>query len=225
MKKLLLTSAGIVPEIKKEFISLLPKKPEEIKVVFITTAAYGCSGGINSFFVEEAHRSLRDCGIKSIEDVDIKDKNKAELAKIVFSTDVVLVNGGNTFYLLYWLKKSGFDQIIQDFVNKGGLYVGVSAGSYIACPTIEAAGWKHADNNKVKITDLTALNLVPFLITAHFQESYGEIVDKAAKLTKYPIVALSDTQAVLVLGDVFKIIGSGKKNTWNHFPHTVKSLI
>ena len=40
--KLLLTSAGIVPEIRKEFLSLLPqKKPEKNKVAFITTAAYG----------------------------------------------------------------------------------------------------------------------------------------------------------------------------------------
>lgn len=39
--KLLLTSNGIPPQLKEVFLSLLSKNPNEIKVSFITTAAYG----------------------------------------------------------------------------------------------------------------------------------------------------------------------------------------
>ena len=129
----------------------------------------------------------------------------------------MFVNGGNTFYLLKWARESGFDKVLSNFLRKGGLYVGVSAGSYIACPTIEAATWKHQDRNRVGITDFTALNLVPFLITAHFEEKYRAIVDQTAKGTKYPIVALSDTQAVLVQNGKIKVVGEGKKEYWNGF--------
>ena len=97
------------------------------------------------------------------------------------------------------------------------MYVGVSAGSYIACPTIEAATWKHQDRNSVGITDFTALGLVQFLITAHFEEKYKAIVDQAAKSTKYPIIALTDRQAVLVRDGKVQVVGEGKREYWNGF--------
>lgn len=213
--KLLLTSAGIVPEIRDNFLALLTKKPAENKVAFITTAAYGESN--NPTWMEKDRELLQSCGIKQIEDLDLKDKTKKELEKILKDKDIIYLNGGNTFYLLYWARKSGFDQVLPNFLGKGGLYLGVSAGSYIACPTIEQATWKHQDRNRIKITEFTALNLVPFLITAHFEEKYRSIVDQAAKGTQYPIIALTDKQAVLVKGKSIAIIGSGKKEFWNGF--------
>lgn len=213
---LLLTSAGIVPEIRDYFLPILPKKkPEDNKVAFITTAAYGESK--NPTWMEKDRQSLYDCGIKHIEDLDLKDKTLKELEQILSDKNIIFVNGGNTFYLLKWVRESGFDRVLPHFLRRGGLYVGVSAGSYIACPTIEQATWKHQDRNRVGITDFTALGLVPFLITAHFEEKYLAVVDSVAKRTKYPIVALSDKQAVLVQGKRVKVIGDGKREYWNGF--------
>ena len=118
---------------------------------------------------------------------------------------------------MHGVRKSGFDKVITDFLKRGNLCVGVSAGSYIACPTIEAATWKHQDRNRVGITDLSALGLVPFFITAHFEEKYKSIVDQVVKGTKYPIVALSDKQAVLVQGGKVRTVGEGKMECWNGF--------
>lgn len=213
--KLLLTSAGIVPEIRKSFLVLLTKNPAENKVAFITTAAYGESN--HPTWMEKDRKSLQDCGITEIEDLDLKEKTREELEKILADKDIIYVNGGNTFYLLYWVRKSGFDSALAGWLRKGGLYAGVSAGSYIACPTIEQATWKHQDRNRIKIADFTALNLVPFLITAHFEEKYRSILNQAAKRTPYPIVALADTQAVLIKGKSIAIIGSGEKEFWNGF--------
>lgn len=213
---LLLTSAGIVSEIRDYFISVLPKKkPEKNRVAFVTTAAYGESK--NPTWMEKDRQLLRDCGIKDIEDLDFKDKTQKDLERMLSDKDIIFVNGGNTFYLLKWVRESGFDKLLSGFLRRGGLYIGVSAGSYIACPTIEAATWKHQDRNRVGITDFAALGLVPFLITAHFEEKYRAIVDQAAKGTKYPIVALSDKQAVLVRDGKIKVIGEGKREYWNGF--------
>ena len=213
---LLLTSAGIVPEVRESFISVLPKKkPDENRVAFVTTAAYGESK--NPVWMEKDRQLLRDCGIKHIEDVDFKDKTQKDLEKVLSDKNIIFVNGGNTFYLLKWVRESGFDKVLPNFLKRGGLYVGVSAGSYIACPSIEAATWKHQDRNRVGITDFTALNLVRFLITAHFEEKYRAVVDQAAKGTKYPIVALSDKQAVLIQDGKIKVVGESKKVCWNGF--------
>lgn len=167
--------------------------------------------------MEKDKQSLYDCGIKNIENVDLKDKKPGELEKILADKDIIFVEGGNTFYLLHWVRRSGFDKVLLKFLEKGGLYVGVSAGSYIACPTIEQATWKHQDRNRVGMTDFTALHLVPFLITAHFEEKYKVIVDQAAKGTKYPIVALTDQQAIVMQGKKVEVIGGGKKEYWNGF--------
>lgn len=212
---LLLTSQGIVPEIRKYFLSVLSKKPEENNVALITTAAYGETE--DPHWLQNDRQSLYDCGIRNIEDLDLKGKNQSDLEKILANKDIIFVSGGNTFYLLYWMRKSGFHEIITTFLERGGLYVGASAGSYVACPTIEQATWKHQDRNKIGITDLTALNLVPFLITAHFEEKYRRIIESAAKRTQYPIVALNDKQAVLVDRSRVKVIGEGRKEFWNEF--------
>ncbi len=205
---LLLTSSGVVPEIRDVFLSVLPERP---RVAFITTAGFGESK--EPVWMEGDRKRLIDCGVRDIVDLDLKDKSEVEVGKAMEDRNVVYVNGGNTFYLLYWVKKSGFDKVLKNFK---GLYVGVSAGSYIACPAIVMASWKHQDRNRVGITDFTALNLVPFLITAHFEEAYRSIVDKASKSTGYPIVAITDEQAVLVDNGV-RVIGVGKKEFWNGF--------
>ena len=215
VQTLLLTSGGIVPEVREHFLSILPKKPEENKVAFVTTAAYGESK--NPTWMEKDRQLLYGCGIKHIEDLDLKDKTQDDLERILADKDIVFVNGGNTFYLLHWVRRSGFDKVLSHFLLRGGLYVGVSAGSYIVCPTIEQATWKHQDRNRVGMIDFTALNLVPFLITAHFEEKYRTIVEQAAKMTDYPIVALTDRQAIVVHGKKVQIIGEGKREYWNGF--------
>ncbi|MBU3935021.1 Type 1 glutamine amidotransferase-like domain-containing protein, partial [Patescibacteria group bacterium] len=129
--------------------------------------------------------------------------------------DVLFVFGGNTFDYLDRIRKTGLDKEIMSFVKRGGVYLGLSAGSYVACPTIEASTWKRADSNTIGLKNLSGLNLVPFLITAHFENKYREIVKQAAKTTKYPIIALTDKQAVLVKEKEVRIIGIGKKNVFN----------
>jgi len=214
-QRLLLSSQGIQPELEDVFLTCLHKTPDRNKVSFITTAAYGEDN--KPEWLEVYKKQLQDCGIKIIEEFDLKDKMQKEVNDELFDKDIIFINGGNTFYLLYWIKKSGFDKLLPKFLKEGKLYVGVSAGSYIVCPTIETATWKHTDRNKIGLKDLTGLNLVPFLITSHFEEKYRSAIEKSAKTTKYPIVALYDTQAVLVEDTTYKVVGKGRKEFFNDF--------
>ena len=115
------------------------------------------------------------------------------------------------------MRKSGFDKLIRNFIDRGGLYIGNSAGSYIACPTIDQAFWKsrYPDKKTYGVTDFKALNLIPFWVVAHFEEKWRQDIEKAAKSTKYPIVVLNDKQAVLVEGKEWRIVGKGEKLTYN----------
>lgn len=204
MRKMLLTSAGFQnPEVGIEFLKLVGKATPEVRIIFVPTASRTEE---ELFYVEKSRKELLSIGIKeeNIKNLDLD--HKVSYGE-VYGFDAIYVCGGNTFYLLKKVRETGFDKIIDRFLEDGGIYVGVSAGSYIVCPTIDAATWKHADRNDVRLEDLRALNLVSFLITAHFQPKYREIIEKEASRSKYPVKTLTDNQALLVLGNEEKLIG------------------
>lgn len=200
--RLFLTSSGI-SGLKKEFIKLAGN-PKGLKCGFVPTAAIDK----NKIYVKFARKEITDLGMELIE-IDLR--NKSDIRKLS-DCDVIYVNGGNTFYLLKWIRKSGFDKKIKTLLKKGVVYVGVSAGSYVACPNIEAAKWKHlSDPNFVKIKNLKALNLVNFLIVAHYTNRNKKDVENGVKITNYPVVVLTDKQAVCVKNNKIKVVGKEKK--------------
>lgn len=102
--------------------------------------------------------------------------------------------------------------MVKDLIEKGVIYLGVSAGSYIACPTIEMTTWKSSDDDHYGVTDLTAMNLVPFLVCVHYnREKYREGLAESIKTSKYPVKILTDEQALLVRDREVKLIGSGEE--------------
>jgi dipeptidase E len=78
--------------------------------------------------------------------------------------DAIAVGGGNTFALLKRLYEAGIVEAIRAKVMTGAAYLGWSAGSNVACPTIRTTN----DMPIVQPPTLKALALVPFQINPHF---------------------------------------------------------
>jgi len=212
--KLFLSSAGLKPEFKEDFFKLLGKDPKQCKVAFIATAA---DPEPSKAFVKWSTDQIEEVGMSWYE-VDLKGKDKADLRIELAPADIIWVNGGNTFYLLDHARKSGFDKVVKELLFDGKLYYGVSAGSYLVCPTIEAARWKRLDDrNVVHMTDFTSLGLVDFLIIAHYEEKWREAVENGVKSTDLPVAVLTDQQAVMIDDDKIKIVGDGSKLLFNGF--------
>ncbi len=117
--------------------------------------------------------------------------------KLVSNASALFVGGGNTFRLLKTLQALGVMPSIQQRYERGELrYMGSSAGTNLACPTIRTTN----DMPIVAPDGLEALGLVPFQINAHFQDDdaftghMGET--RRTRLTEFleendvPIVAL-----------------------------------
>ncbi len=201
MRKLLLTSAGFENHrIGETFLELVHTSPSEITVIFIPTASRTKE---EMKYVEMARKEIIGLGVKK-EHVKTLDLDHDIRYQEVKDYNVIYVCGGNTFYLLQKVRETGFDMIVKQFVDDGKLYVGVSAGSILACPSIEIA--LPFDENDAEITDFRGLGLVDVVITPHYTAKEKRIIDKWRKKLSYPIITLTDNQALLVVGKEKKII-------------------
>ena len=88
----------------------------------------------------------------------------ADPPQAIASADALFVGGGNTFRLLDALQRHSLVEPIRRRVAGGMPYIGSSAGSIVACPTIRTTN----DMPIVEPASLDALALVPFQINAHY---------------------------------------------------------
>jgi len=87
-----------------------------------------------------------------------------DAVQAVRQAQAIFVGGGNTFRLLDRLQRVGLIGPIRERVTGGMPYLGSSAGSNVACPTIRTSN----DMPIVEPTGFEALDLVPFQINPHY---------------------------------------------------------
>jgi dipeptidase E len=83
---------------------------------------------------------------------------------VIDSADAVFTGGGNSFRLLAALHRHGLVEAIRSRVAQGLPYIGSSAGTNMACPTLRTTN----DMPIVQPPTFEALNLVPFQINPHY---------------------------------------------------------
>ena len=82
----------------------------------------------------------------------------------VRGAQVLFLGGGNTFRLLRALRSLGLVEPIRDAVLAGAGYMGASAGTNMACPTLRTTN----DMPIVEPESFQALGLIPFQINPHY---------------------------------------------------------
>ena len=132
--RVLLTSAGLeTEEIKACFMDMAGKDMALAKALFIPTAAID-AGAIE--VLPKCMNDLLKCGILD-ENIDVFDLHIGMESEKLRQYDVVYLCGGNTHYLLERINATGFHESLTEYINDGGLVIGVSAGSLIFSNNLE----------------------------------------------------------------------------------------
>ncbi|GAB4303865.1 MAG: dipeptidase PepE [Marinilabiliales bacterium] len=134
----------------------------QLHIIFIPYAAVTFSFDeyekkVNDRLAEVGHKVT---GIHKYED-------KIEAVK---NADAIIVGGGNTFHLVKLLQEERLIEPIREKVINGTPYVGWSAGSNVACPTICTTN----DMPIVQPPSFNVLKLIPFQINPHYLDANPE---------------------------------------------------
>ena len=209
MKRLFLASSidttgeAIAKEIGKKGLRLL----------FITTASEAEGGNMEWF--EKDKKALVNTGF-AITDYSITGKKMEEIEEALKNTDIICMEGGNSFYLLEKIQQTGCKEMIKDFVEKGKIYIGSSAGSVVAGPDIYPTFIVDSVKKAPNLKDFKGLNLVNFVTLPHWgseflKELYLNKRLKLAYSSNNKFILLTDYQYIKVEDDMYKIVDIREK--------------
>lgn len=132
----------------------------------------------------------------------------------IANAEAIIIGGGNTWHLSRKMREYGLFEAIRKKIESGTPYIGWSAGSNVACPTIKTT-------NDMPIVDplgMEALNLVPFQINPHYIDANphghaGETREQRIEefLEVNPntnVIGLREGTMLFIDNDFMKLIGN-----------------
>ena len=184
--------------------NLIKEEIENKKVVFIPTASIneGYTG-----YVGSARKLFKKMGA-NLTEIDISKEDFKTIEAVFEETDIIYFTGGNSFFLVDQLRKTGVDKLLKKELKKGKLMIGESAGSVICAPSIsyiEIMDEKPEDYSQI---DDNGLNLIDFYVLPHYLTSPFKKITATIlkKFSDLKICPINNHQAIMVNGKESKII-------------------
>lgn len=169
--------------------------PETASVAFIPTAGDPYA---ERPWIEADRVALVALGYR-VTDVDLKNKTVESLETVLSPHDVLFVAGGNTTYLVEHANASGFSATIRTLLQEGKQYIGSSAGSILAGPTVEPFVKEDLAElpKDFVLSKPTCLKLVDYVVLPHdqvdlFSAEHNKIMKEYSERLKF--VRLTDQE-------------------------------
>lgn len=216
--KLLLTSAGISNKsIENALLEMAGKPFSELNLAFIPTAA-NVESGHKDWLIKD-FVTCENLGFKQVDIVDISAISKEMWLPRLNEADVLIFGGGNTFHLMHWVEKSGLKELLPEML-KTKIYIGISAGSMIACKSLDLSTSERLYDEKVEDDAKDeGLGYVEFLVRPHLNSPFFPNVnldnlENFAKEFSETFYALDDNSAIKIVDSKMEIISEG---IWKKF--------
>ena len=184
----------------KKFLGDVP-----VTAIFIPYAAVTFS---YDEYEKKVSERFAEIGHKIISVHRLKDPLEA-----VRKAEAIIVGGGNTWKLLKTIRDSNLIEAVHSKVLSGTPYIGWSAGSNVACPTIRTT-------NDMPITEpgsFASLSLVPFQINPHYLdanpsghagETREQRIEEFIELNPgVYVIGLRESTMLLIEGTTMNLIG------------------
>jgi dipeptidase E len=131
----------------------------------------------------------------------------------IMRSEAVFIGGGNTFLLLKRLYDNDLVGLIRERVLSGMKYIGTSAGSNVACKTINTTN----DMPIVQPPSFDAIGIVPFILNPHYidpeagsthkGETRKQRIDQYHEIDGLPVIGLRESALLLIRGDEMELRG------------------
>jgi dipeptidase E len=212
MKKMFL--ASYFSSVAKLFVEFTQNSCAGKRVVFIPTASVPEKV---TFFVASDKKALEKLGL-IVDELEVSTATSDEIANKITNADYIFIAGGNTFFLLQELKRTGADKLIKEHINKGKIYISTSAGSVIVSKNIEYIKFMDSPAAAPYLgDDFSALGIVDFYIVPHctnvpFKKAAEKII--AEYFDKLDLRPINNKQAFVVSGEqvnMVEIVSKTKK--------------
>ncbi len=212
--KLLLTSGGIKnASIHNALVRLLGKPIAESSALCIPTAIYAFPGGPGKAWQLISGRAatpLCELGWKSLgvlELTALPSIDRELWIPILRETDALLVGGGESLYLSYWMQQSGLAELLPSL---RAVYVGVSGGSLVMAPHVgeEFVGWT-APTGGDRALGMVDFGVFPHLDHEHLPDNSMANAEKWAAALPGPAYAIDDQTAIQVVDGKVDVISEG----------------
>lgn len=161
-----------------------------------------------------AERAGIDALGHTVRDLSARTMTPAEFSAALDELDALYVAGGSTFALLDALRTAGVKEIIADRVRAGLLYIGASAGSIVAGPSIEPASLMDDPGDAPELDDYRGLQLIPDVVIPHADGQLApyppELIQRTLERygADHRLIPLRDDQALLVDADGSRVVTS-----------------
>lgn len=135
--------------------------------------------------------------------------------EVLDAVDAVYVAGGETFVLLEALRSNGTGDVLVERVRRGLPYIGCSAGSIIAGPSVEPAELMDSREAAPGLRGDNGLGLIDEVVVPHADGLLPpyptELIERmlATYVPRYQMLPLRDDQAYRVHGEARAIVPSG----------------
>lgn len=199
--------ASLFKDVSQIFVDFANENLVGKAVTFIPTAALPDK---LDFHIKYSMELLSKMGL-IVDELEISTATHLDIGNKLENNDYIYVTGGNTFFLLQEMNRSGAGNLIKAQINAGKLFIGESAGAILLAPDIEYS--KDTDNPLVapQLKTFEALNIIDFYPVPHYKndplkEAVEIVISKYG--TELPLVPFSNSQAILVIGKEKQIVSA-----------------
>jgi len=201
---------GRINKLDRMFVSSL-LRTESPKILYIHVAHHLITINNFTYTPESLYGWARGYFSKlGIEKVDLcKDLIDMTIERIGIY-GALYIGGGNTFDLMHKMRQSGFDRVLKEYINNGGIVYGSSAGAIILGKNISVARLfgEDKDVNQIGLVNMDGINMIGGKsVVCHYSKKEDQSIMDYAKTDNTDIITLPFETGVLFHGNHMQVVG------------------